>query len=61
MPLRDVYRCNSCNGTDVRYDAWYDPNQDDTQVFDDGFCMDCEGECTIIKTQEGVPEGEFPQ
>lgn len=52
MAKIDVYRCDTCGGDDVRYDAWYDPNQDDTQVFDDAYCISCDDSCTITKHQE---------
>ncbi len=60
MPAEKIYPvCSGCGGTDVKFDAWvvWDHNSqqyDLDNTFDDTFCEDCDGSCSV-KWLEGDP------
>jgi DNA-directed RNA polymerase subunit RPC12/RpoP len=39
--------CAHCGGENVVRDAWYHPNTEEIQTFDDCYCLDCDESTTI--------------
>ena len=55
-----VFRCEECNGTNVKLAVWFDPNankalHEDPPISDPGWCNDCESEQEIYtRTEESA-------
>ena len=50
------YVCSECGSDMVYCDAWVGLNDpDDIKVFDNTYCDECEGQCSIDEAQEDGP------
>jgi len=53
MNKQEVYRCTHCDSDKVYADAWIGLNDDNILgPFDQYYCTDCEGECSIYKDED---------
>ena len=46
--MKTVSVCTHCGSPRVFHDAYAAINSDDVRTFDDTFCDDCEGECSVV-------------
>jgi hypothetical protein len=61
-PFPITIHCGACGSTDVRRDAWAEWDDEQQrwvlgQVFDFGYCCDCEGEASLIERNAETGEG----
>lgn len=52
MSKRMQYKCLDCGGSNILHDSWarWNPELQRFElenVFDQGFCIDCDGECSL--------------
>jgi hypothetical protein len=48
MGGKTIKVCTECGSPRVFADAWAALNSDEVRTFDDTFCDDCEGECSVM-------------